>query len=71
METETIKRFQDIYEFAELENWFMNLVNQYEKWARFQIEWKKTRNESIKEVEFPYEYREGQKEFPLQSGSRH
>lgn len=62
METETIKRFQDIYEFAELENWFMNLVNQYEKWARFQIEWKKTRNESIKEVEFPYEYREGQKE---------
>ncbi len=62
METEVIKRFQETYEFRELEKWFMDLVKQYEKWARFQIEWKKKRNTSIKEVEFPYEYREGQKE---------
>ena len=62
METEIIKRFQQIYDFDELEAWFLDVAKQYEKWARFQIEWKEIRNASIKEVEFPYEYREGQKE---------
>lgn len=62
METEGIKRFQETYEFEELESWFLDIVGQYEKWARFQIEWKDKRNASIKEVEFPYEYREGQKD---------
>lgn len=62
METEIIKRFQQIYDFDELEAWFLDVAKQYEKWARFQIEWKEIRNASIKKVEFPYEYREGQKE---------
>lgn len=62
METEVIKRFQQIYDFEELEAWFLDVVKQYEKWARFQIEWKEIRNASIKEILFPYEYREGQKE---------
>ena len=35
---------------------------QYEKWARFQIEWRQTRDATIKEAEFPYPYREGQRE---------
>lgn len=62
LETEEIRRFHSQYEIEELRKWFYELANQYEKWARFQVDWKKIRNESIKEAEFPYEYREGQKE---------
>ncbi len=62
METEEIKRFQMRYTLAELETWFLDLIQQYEKWVTFQIEWQKKRNESIREIAFPYEYRKGQKE---------
>ena len=31
------------------------------KWAGFQIEWREKRNASIREVHFPFAYREGQK----------
>ena len=61
METEETKRFRESYELQELEAWFFEIVEEYKKWARFQIEWKEKRNQSIRQVEFPYEYREGQK----------
>lgn len=62
METEEIKRFQKKIDMDVLEEWFLGLVAAYEKWARFQIEWKKERNASIKKTEFPFAYRPGQKE---------
>ena len=62
METEEIKRFQSVYSFQELDTWFWELIGKYEKWARYQIQWKKKRNQSIKEIEFPFAYREGQKD---------
>ena len=62
METEEVKRFYQTYGCTELEKWFLNLVHQYEKWALFQIEWRKKRNASIRRVEFPFPYREGQKD---------
>lgn len=43
METEEIKRFQSVYESEDLDQWFWELVGRYEKWARYQIEWKKER----------------------------
>ena len=61
MENEDIKRFQNVYSFEELGAWFEELVGRYEKWARYQIQWKEKRNLSIKAVEFPFTYREGQK----------
>lgn len=61
LETEEVKRFKEHYSLEELETWFYHLIDEYKKWARFQIEWKKKRNVSIKQIEFPYEYREGQK----------
>lgn len=61
METEEIKRFQSNHEKKELEIWFFGLIDSYEKWARFQLEWREKRNASIKGIEFPFEYREGQK----------
>ena len=62
METEEMKRFQSVYSFQELDTWFWELIVKYEKWARYQIQWKGKRNQSIKEIEFPFTYREGQKD---------
>ena len=62
LETEEIRRFQSVYESETLQAWFLDVLGRYEKWARYQIEWKKKRDISIKKVEFPFTYREGQKE---------
>ena len=61
LDTEEIRRFQEVYTRAELKEWFEELVSEYEKWARYQMEWREKRNASIKNVEFPFEYRDGQK----------
>ncbi|MEG2146694.1 MAG: PD-(D/E)XK nuclease family protein, partial [Lachnospiraceae bacterium] len=52
METEELKRFEEIQTIETLEKWFYGLVKTYEKWAKFRIEWKHTRNTSIKNIEF-------------------
>lgn len=62
IETEEIKYFHFEYEMKELSDWFIEVMSQYEKWADFQFEWQKLRQESIKQMEFPFPYREGQKE---------
>ena len=51
METEEIRRFSQEFCMEDLEVWFQNLVKQYEKWAKFEIEWKKVRNTSIRQIE--------------------
>ena len=61
METEEVKRFQYSYQSNELKIWFDEVIRQYEKWAKFQIEWRKARNTSIKGIEFPFPYRKGQR----------
>ena len=65
METEEVKRFQYSYQSSELKEWFDEVIRQYEKWAKFQIEWRKTRNASIKGVEFPFPYRKGQRDLAV------
>lgn len=62
LETEEIKRFRERFPLKDLEKWFRGLVHAYEKWARFQIDWKKVRDESIGRTEFPFPYRAGQRE---------
>ena len=61
LDTEEIRRFRETYTRAELKKWFEKLVSEYEKWARYQMTWRAKRNASIKIVEFPFEYRDGQK----------
>ncbi len=61
MDTEEIRRFQSVCSYDVLKEWFLGVLGQYEKWARYEIEWKKKRNDSIRQVQFPFEYREGQK----------
>ena len=60
LDTEDVKRFREEYTFEELEKWFLDLVHQYERWAKLQIEWEKRRDASIHQTEFPFAYREGQ-----------
>lgn len=62
LDTEEIRRFLSSYTREELQKWFEDLVRSYENWARFQIAWEKTRNESISGVEFPFPYRKGQRD---------
>ena len=62
LDTEQKTYFQESYTIEELSSWFEALVLEYQKWAQFRYEWKSLRNASIKELQFPYEYREGQKE---------
>ena len=61
LDTEEIKYFRQIFDFEELGEWFADLMNSYRKWADFQCRFKKIRQKSIKELQFPFEYREGQK----------
>lgn len=62
-ETEQIKRFPEELAFSELSAWFDALVKEYAKWAVWERRWKKQRDASAKELQFPFSYREGQKEF--------
>lgn len=62
METEDIRYFNYEYSQAELEEWFQKLVGEYLKWADYEYEWRRVRDESIRGLNFPYPYREGQKE---------
>ena len=61
MDTEELKYFHYDYTFEELDEWFGNVMEQYRKWADFQYQWRIERQESIKGMQFPFAYREGQK----------
>lgn len=62
IETETLKYFHEDYTFPELRQWFDELMQEYKKWADFQFEWNGIRTASIRKLQFPFPYREGQKE---------
>lgn len=62
IDTEEIKYFHENYTAKELRNWFEELMAEYQKWTDFEFDWKKKRKESLKSLEFPFAYREGQKE---------
>lgn len=61
LDTEDIRYFREIWEWEDLYDWFEHLITEYKKWADWQIAWRKTRQESIIQLEFPYPYREGQR----------
>ena len=65
IETEQIRRFNEVKSFEDLENWFQGLIHEYIKWARYLYHHGLRRTECLKELNFPYEYREGQKELAV------
>ncbi|MDD3339470.1 MAG: ATP-dependent DNA helicase [Lachnospiraceae bacterium] len=62
LETEEIKRFRQEYTYKELEIWFEALLADYYPWAQFQYTWRQQRNHSMEHLEFPFPYREGQRD---------
>ena len=62
VETEELKYFHFDYTRQELQEWFDGLMEQYRRWADFSFRWQKERQESIRQLVFPFPYREGQKE---------
>lgn len=62
MDNEEVRRFMHYYSYAQLLQWFDDLMSQYVKWSDFQYEWEAIRTNSVKTIEFPFEYRKGQRE---------
>ena len=62
IETEEIRRFRDNFTLSYLEKWFEDLMAEYYKWAEFQYRRRIERRISMEGLEFPYPYREGQRE---------
>ena len=64
--THEIKTIQKYYLKEELQQFYLALLHQYVKWVELQVDWVKTRNDSIKELTFPFEkYRLGQRELAI------
>ncbi len=62
LKTEEIRRFVTEYGCEELKTWFEGLIHEYIKWADYLYQHRIRRDESIKQLSFPYLYRPGQKE---------
>lgn len=62
LDTEETRYFREILEWDSLREWFDALMAEYHKWADWQVKWRRKRQESIKQLEFPFPYREGQKQ---------
>lgn len=62
LDTEEIRYFEYTFTAMELELWFTDLIMQYKKWSDEDIAWKEKRQASIHQMEFPFPYREGQRE---------
>lgn len=62
MDTEEIRYFEYTYPVRELGEWFGGLLDEYRKWSDEETAWKKRRQESIHGMQFPFPYREGQRE---------
>ena len=59
--TEKIQRFRETKTFDELKVWFEHVIEEYAVWIRWLLAWQKQRNKSIENINFPFEYRPGQK----------
>ena len=65
IETEEIRRFRKEWSWEELSQWFSGLIHEYVEWAEYLYHNAVRRTESIKDLEFPYPYRKGQKELAV------
>lgn len=64
-ETEEIKYFHEEYNKKEITDWFNDLIKEYIRWTDFQYKWELGKIASIKKLEFPFPYRDGQRELAV------
>ena len=57
-----IRYFHEEYGFDSLTEWFDGLLAAYRKWSDYSWKWRGIRGDSIRGLEFPFPYREGQRE---------
>lgn len=63
LDTDEVKKLRKSFAIAELQSFFNDLIEKYCIWADFSNSWISTRDESIKELQFPFpQYRKGQRE---------
>ena len=62
LETEETRRFREEFSIEELKGWYQKLLDAYHKWIAYSLNWKKERNASMKDLQFPFPYREGQRD---------
>lgn len=62
LDTEEIRRFRETLTREYLEKWYRDLMDQYHKWVSFRLSWKEKRDASMRNLEFPFPYRKGQRE---------
>lgn len=65
IENEDVKVFTEELSATELTDWFAALVKEYARWAAWERRWRRQRNASAKRLEFPFPYREGQRDFTV------
>ena len=62
LETEDVRYFYEEHAFEELEKWFLDLLKEYQKWSDFTWKWRGIRQTALEELEFPFSYRDGQRD---------
>lgn len=62
LDTEEIKRFNEEYTIEQLTEWFEGVLELYYKWAQYLYDNRNLMLLTAKELEFPYEYRAGQRD---------
>lgn len=60
------KEFYKYFKIQELEDFFFDIINQYMRWVKRNVKWRKKRDDSIRKLSFPFSsYRKGQRELAV------
>ncbi|MBZ9688658.1 ATP-dependent DNA helicase [Clostridium estertheticum] len=66
IDNEKIKRFIKVFSIKELQEFFDEIISNYFIWANITSDWNETRDNTIKNLKFPFDnYREGQRELSV------
>ncbi|SKC84743.1 ATP-dependent DNA helicase [Maledivibacter halophilus] len=66
LETEAVKNIKKNISFVELEEFFHNILDKYIVWANFTSKWSNIRNNTAKDLVFPFDnYRTGQRDLAI------
>lgn len=65
IDTEEIKRFEEGYTLSYLKNWFNGVLGEYVKWMDYLYINQNMMRLTAKELQFPFEYRDGQKDIAV------
>ena len=57
-----VRYFKYKYEFDEIKSWFFDVIEKYRRWIDYTFENLELRQKSINGLEFPFEYRKGQRD---------